>query len=147
MSLEFSSQSAAYCIMATLWCAETEGIIQHMTTELIYTNSWSGPVWAFSISLYSILPEYSLSVKCELTFTLFHSILAYYSGFISLMWRVKLKAFHSQESSPQRGKNIFQGWEGKKEKCGREFSAELFSPISCKLNQNTTEINQNRLWI
>lgn len=46
--------------IALMWCAETEGIIQHMTTELIYTRSWSGPLWAFPISLYSILPEFSL---------------------------------------------------------------------------------------
>lgn len=72
MSLDFSSQSAIYCIIATLWCAETEGITQHMTTELIYMNSRSGPVWAFPISLYIILPEFSLSVKCKLAFTLFH---------------------------------------------------------------------------
>jgi len=72
MSIEFSSWSAIYCIIAALWCAETEGIIQHMTIELIYACSWSGPVWAFSISLYSILPEFSLSVKCKLTFALFH---------------------------------------------------------------------------
>lgn len=56
---------------ALVWCSETEGIIQHMTTELIYTNTWSGPLWAFPISLYSILPEFSLLVKSKLAFSLF----------------------------------------------------------------------------
>lgn len=82
MSLEFSSPSAIYCIIATLWSAETEGITQHMTTELIYADTWSGPVWGFFICLYSILPEFSLSVKCKLAFTLFHLTVAYDSWFV-----------------------------------------------------------------
>lgn len=60
---------------ALVRCAETEGIIQHMTAELIYTSLWSGPVWAFLISLYSILPEFSLSVKSKLAFSYFARVL------------------------------------------------------------------------
>lgn len=56
---------------ALVWCSETESIIHHMTTELIYTNTWSGPLWAIPIPLYSILPEFSLLVKSKLAFSLF----------------------------------------------------------------------------
>lgn len=146
MTLEFSW--SAMCTTAVLWCTETVDIIQYMTPEIIYISPWSGPVWAFYISLYFILPQFSLSVKCELAFTVFCQTLPYYLRFFR-QFNVKAKILGLPFTSvlpTERKEHISRVRKKGRETWQRTF-CQVILPYFLQTLSNPTEINHDRLQI